>query len=123
MLLLSSLRRGWRQPGGLSMLEPGLSDLWITFKPGMLWRQRQAGCIWAWQVIGQTADLVDLQRILNRSQNKLSDSAQQNMTVRLPVRGSDPWSVNFYALFRSVSSVVRFLLEERAGLNATMGRL
>ena len=34
------------------------------------------------QVIGQTADLVDLQRILLRSKNKLSSAQQQNMTVR-----------------------------------------
>ncbi len=32
------------------------------------------------QVIGQTADLYDLQRILLRSANKLGDAAQQNMT-------------------------------------------
>ena len=32
------------------------------------------------QIQGQTADLSDLQRILNRSQNKLSDAQQQNMT-------------------------------------------
>eukprot|EP00884_Botryococcus_braunii_P012174 jgi/Botrbrau1/20958/Bobra.0135s0076.1 len=32
------------------------------------------------EVIGQTADLVDLQRIMNRSKTKLSDSAQQNLT-------------------------------------------
>lgn len=33
------------------------------------------------QVIGQTADLVDLQRILLRSKKKLNSSQQQNMTV------------------------------------------
>ncbi|GFH21931.1 uncharacterized protein HaLaN_19320, partial [Haematococcus lacustris] len=32
------------------------------------------------EVMGQTADLLDLQRILLRSKNKLSDQAQQNMT-------------------------------------------
>ncbi|CAL8463088.1 g2622 [Coccomyxa elongata] len=32
------------------------------------------------EVIGQTADLVDLQRILLRSKNKLSSAQQQNMT-------------------------------------------
>jgi hypothetical protein len=32
-------------------------------------------------VIRQTADLVDLQRIMNRSQTKISNSAQQNLTV------------------------------------------
>ncbi len=32
------------------------------------------------QVIGQTADLYDLQRILLRSANKLGDAAQQNQT-------------------------------------------
>ena len=32
------------------------------------------------QIMGQTADLMDLQRILQRSQNKLNDSAQQNIT-------------------------------------------
>ena len=33
------------------------------------------------QVTGQTADLIDLQRILMRSKNKLSAQQQQNMTV------------------------------------------
>lgn len=33
------------------------------------------------QVQGQTADLTDLQRILLRSEQKLSDAQQQNMTV------------------------------------------
>ena len=32
------------------------------------------------QVVGQTADLFDLQRILARSANKLGDAAQQNVT-------------------------------------------
>ncbi len=32
------------------------------------------------QVLGQTQDLVDLQRILLRGTTKLSDQAQQNMT-------------------------------------------
>ena len=36
------------------------------------------------QVTGQTADLIDLQRILMRSKNKLSAQQQQNMTVRTP---------------------------------------
>lgn len=30
--------------------------------------------------MGQTADLLDLQRILNRSEDKLSNAAQQNAT-------------------------------------------
>ena len=34
------------------------------------------------QIVGQTADLVDLQRILQRSKKRLNDSQQQNMTVR-----------------------------------------
>ena len=34
------------------------------------------------QIQGQTADLTDLQRILNRSKTKLTDSQQQNLTVR-----------------------------------------
>ena len=33
------------------------------------------------QVIGQTADLIDLQKILKCSKNRLSDREQQNMTV------------------------------------------
>ena len=33
------------------------------------------------QIVGQTADLVDLQRILQRSKKKLNDSQQQNITV------------------------------------------
>ena len=33
------------------------------------------------QVIGQAADLIDLQKILKCSKNKLSDREQQNMTV------------------------------------------
>jgi len=32
------------------------------------------------QVIGQTQDLMDLQRILRRSDTKLDDQAQQNLT-------------------------------------------
>jgi uncharacterized membrane-anchored protein YhcB (DUF1043 family) len=32
------------------------------------------------EVMGQTADLLDLQRILFRSQNRMSDQQQQNMT-------------------------------------------
>jgi hypothetical protein len=32
------------------------------------------------QVIGQTQDLFDLQRILKRSETKLGNQAQQNMT-------------------------------------------
>lgn len=32
------------------------------------------------QVIGQTQDLMDLQRILRRSETKLGDQAQQNLT-------------------------------------------
>lgn len=35
----------------------------------------------ALQVQGQTADLSDLQRILLRSEQKLSNAQQQNMTV------------------------------------------
>lgn len=34
------------------------------------------------QVQGQVADLTDLQRILQRSEQKLSNAQQQNMTVR-----------------------------------------
>ena len=34
------------------------------------------------QIQGQTADLTDLQRILNRSKTKVTDSQQQNLTVR-----------------------------------------
>ena len=33
------------------------------------------------QIVGQTADLVDLQRILQRSKKKLNNSQQQNITV------------------------------------------
>ena len=32
------------------------------------------------EVMGQTADLLDLQKILNKSESKLSNAAQQNMT-------------------------------------------
>jgi 5-formyltetrahydrofolate cyclo-ligase len=32
------------------------------------------------QVMGQTADLYELQKLLQRSKNKLSDSQQQNLT-------------------------------------------
>lgn len=35
------------------------------------------------QVQGQVADLTDLQRILQRSEQKLSNAQQQNMTVCL----------------------------------------
>lgn len=35
------------------------------------------------QVQGQVADLTDLQRILQRSEQKLSNAQQQNMTVSL----------------------------------------
>jgi hypothetical protein len=35
------------------------------------------------QVVGQTADLSDLQRILLRSKNKLSAAQQQNITVSM----------------------------------------
>ena len=41
------------------------------------------------QIVGQTADLVDLQRILQRSKKKLNNSQQQNATVRpLPLSSS-----------------------------------
>lgn len=36
------------------------------------------------QIVGQTADLVDLQRILQRSKKKLNNSQQQNITVSPP---------------------------------------
>ena len=32
------------------------------------------------KIEGQTADLIDLQKILNKSESKLSNSAQQNIT-------------------------------------------
>ena len=34
------------------------------------------------QVLGQNADMSDLQRIMLRSSNKMDDARQQNMTVR-----------------------------------------
>lgn len=45
--------------------------------PGLLGK-RCCACV---QIVGQTADLVDLQRILQRSKNRLNNSQQQNITV------------------------------------------
>lgn len=38
------------------------------------------------QVVGQLADLADLQRILDCSKNKMTGKDQQNMTVRLTMQ-------------------------------------
>lgn len=59
------------------------------------------------QVLGQTQDMVDLQRILLRGNTKLSDNAQQNMTR---------WAVY------NVASLLRQYGKEYEALVAAMGR-
>lgn len=59
------------------------------------------------QVLGQTQDLVDLQRILLRGTTKLTDNAQQNMTR---------WAVY------NVASLLRQYGKEYEALVQAMGR-
>ena len=57
------------------------------------------------QIQGQTADLSDLQRILNRSKTKLSDQQQQNLTARPPNLEAAEKLVLRLALFVWVTSM------------------
>lgn len=75
--------------------------------------KRQPRCVSA-QVIGQTQDLIDLQRILRRSETKLGDQAQQNMTRYAPC---SPLLCNALPHHRCVQQV-----NTRAELHYMLGR-
>ena len=58
----------------------GASSLTLGYQTDELWPNIWGGA--CKQVVGQVADLADLQQILNCAKNRMNNNEQQNMTVR-----------------------------------------